>query len=278
MSDSTGRFSRLFPAAGVMLLAFALALGAACRGSDKVAPADSTIVVAATPTTIVKSDDPNCNIIGGGACGTAQVVATVYSKAGVPQEDQDVRFSATAGLLFKGTFSNPEPAANIPIRTDSIGNATVFLATSTTTTVTARSGNATGDLTLNTVQGNISEIQINLDTESPGCEDSTDLIESCSQEVCFKATAIDTNGDPIAGVTIIFKLQNNTSGNDTFNASFTPSQDTTDDNGDAFTVLRPQNDCPTECGGGKSCQGEVIASLQGNAFTSTPHQLTINIQ
>ena len=277
MSDSTGRFSRLLPAAGVMLLAFVLVLGAACKGADKVAPEGSTIVVAATPTTIVKSDDPNCAILGGGTCGTAQVVATVYSEAGVPQVDQDVRFSATAGLLFQGTFNNPEPAANIPIRTNSIGNATVFLATSTTTTVTARSGNATGDLTLNTVEGNISGIELIVDVDSPGCETSSDVIESCSQEVCFKATAQESDGTPVAGVTIVFGLQNNTVGSNSFNASFTPVQDTTDANGEAFTTLRPQSDCPSECGGGKACQAEIIASLQGGLFTSIPISLAINI-
>src|SRR5262245_37685131 len=203
MSDSAGRFSRLFPAVGAMLLAFALALtGAACRGADQVAGEGSTIVVAATPTTIVKSDDPNCIILGGGNCGTAQVVATVYSAAGVPQEDHDVRFSSTAGLLFQGTFDSPQPAANIPIRTNSIGNATVFLATGTTTTVTARSGNATGDLTLNTVEGNISQIVLEIDIDSPGCDLSSDLITSCSDEVCFKATAQESDGTPVQGVTI----------------------------------------------------------------------------
>ena len=277
MSDATGRFSRLFPAAGVMLLAFALALGAACRGADKVAPEGSTIVVAATPTTIVKSDDSRCAILGGGNCGTAQVVATVYSEAGVPQEDQDVRFSSTAGLLFQGTFDNPQAAANIPIRTNSIGNATIFLATSTTTTVTARSGNATGDLTLNTVEGNISQIVLIVDVDSPGCEDSTDQITDCSQDVCLKATAQESDGTPVQGVTIVFRLQNNTMGNNTFNASFNPVQDTTDENGEAFTTLSPQTDCPSECGGGKACQAEVVASLQGNLFASIPVPLFINI-
>ncbi len=278
MSDSTGRFSRLFPAAGVMLLAFALALAAAaCRGADQVAPADSTIVVAATPTTIVKSDDPNCVVLGGGKCGTAQVVATVYSKAGVPLEAQDVRFSSTAGLLFQGTFSNPEPAANIPIRTNSIGNAIVFLATGTTTTVTARSGNATGDLTLNTVEGNISQIVLEVDTTSPGCDLSSDLITSCSDQVCFKATAQESDGTPVQGVTIAFKLQNNSVGSNTFNASFTPVQATTDENGEAFTTLNPQSDCPSECGGGKACQAEVVASLQGGLFASIPVVLSVNI-
>ena len=278
MSDAAGRFSRLLPAAGVMLLAFALAVGAAaCRGADQVAPEGSTIVVAATPTTIVTSDDPNCAILGGANCGTAQVVATVYSAAGVPQEDQDVRFSSTAGLIFQGTFDNPQPAANLPIRTNGIGNATVFLATSTTTTVTARSGNATGDLTLNTVAGNISKIELIVDQDTPGCEDSSDNITDCSQDVCLKATAQESDGTPVQGVTIVFRLQNNTVGNNSFNASFNPVQDTTDENGEAFTTLSPQSDCPSECGGGKACQAEVVASLAGNLFTSIPVTLTINI-
>ncbi|MCI0658709.1 MAG: hypothetical protein L0170_16780, partial [Acidobacteria bacterium] len=93
-------------AAGLMILACGVALTASCKGSDVVAPEGSTIVLAANPATI-----PLVN-----GSGSSDVVATVYSAVGVPQEDQDVRFSSSAGSLF----SDNQPAANIPIRTDSL--------------------------------------------------------------------------------------------------------------------------------------------------------------
>jgi hypothetical protein len=128
------------------------------------------------------------------------------------------------------------------------------------------------------VDGNISQIVLIVDIDTPGCESSSDVIESCSQEVCLKASALESDGTPIPGVTILFRLQNNTVGNNTFNASFSPQQDTTDANGEAFTLLRPSNDCSTECKPGNSCQAEVVASLQGNLFVSIPVPLSIDIQ
>src|SRR5215471_17137550 len=136
---STGSLvSRFAAAAGIMLLAFGMALTASCRGADQIAPDGSTITLAANPATIVLN----------GGSGSSDVVATVSSSAGVPLKDQDVRFSATAGSLFDAAG---DPAANIPIRTDDLGNAHVTLITTTTTTVTARSGKATGSLALSTV-------------------------------------------------------------------------------------------------------------------------------
>lgn len=265
--------TRMYPlaAAAAALLVFA------CHKGDKIAPEGATIDLAATPATIPKTSSPECAIIGASDCGTSQIIATVSSEVGAPLPDQDVRFTTTAGLLFTGTLSNPDPVAGSPIATDDQGNARVTLVTSTTATVTARSGTASGSINLQTVQGNLNNVLLNVDTASAGCQSSTTDITSCGQEVCLVATATDTNGDPVAGVAIIFKIQNNTVGDNTFNVSFFPDQDTTDANGEAFTSFFPDSDCPSECGGLKACQGEVVASLQGDAFASTPLVLTINI-
>jgi len=96
-----------------------------CHRGDQTAPEGAIIDLAASPTTIVLVD----------GSGSADVVATVSSSVGVPLPDQDVRFSTSAGTLE--TLSG-QPAANIPIRTDSFGNAHVTLTTTKTTTVTAR--------------------------------------------------------------------------------------------------------------------------------------------
>jgi len=265
---------RIAPALAV--LAAALLVLANCHKGDQVAPDGATLDMAATPTTIVKIDQTDCVFVGGTKCGTSDIVATVSSPVGVPLPDQYVRFSSTAGILFVGNPSNPQ--ASLPIRTDSFGNAHIQLITTTTTTVNARSGKATGNLTLNTVDGNISQIVLIVDKTSPGCAGSTEDIRSCSQQVCWKATVLDTSGAPLANVVIAFQIQNNTSGSNTFKVSFTPPQDSTDANGDAFATMTPQSDCTTQCGGGKACQGEVIATLQGGAFPSIPVPLTINIQ
>jgi len=245
-------------AAGVMFLAFGVALTASCRGSDQVAPEGSTITVAANPATIV--------LVGGS--GSSDVVATVYSAVGVPQEDQDVRFSSSAGSLFTPAPDN-QPAANIPIPTDNLGNAHVVLTTTTTTTVTARSGTATGTLSLSTVNGNLSAILINQDTQSAGCTQGTD-IASCSDSICVTAQAVDDQGAGIAGVVIVFSLQNPSPNfSVVFNAP--GNQLTTDAGGFVSTSFKlSSSDCANPCGAPDSCIGDMVAALQGGGFPSTP--------
>jgi hypothetical protein len=255
---------------------FAVALGlASCQSSEKIPPKGATINLAATPTTIPLITSTDClATLGVDSCGTAIVVATVSSDLGSPLPDQDVRFTSTAGLLFTGSISSPTPASNIPIRTDTLGNATVNLVTSTTTTVNARSGLATGTLSLNTVQGNLSQIQLVLDTTSAGCD--TPPITACDQVTCFIATAKDANGVGIGGVILIPKLVNNSTGNATFNGQFTPTQVTTSSDqatlGVATFTLKPDSTCQSQCGGGKCSNGtDVIAATQGGIQSSAVH-------
>jgi hypothetical protein len=247
-------------ATGVMLLAFGVALIASCRGADQVAPEGSTITLAANPATIV--------IATQGGSGSADVVATVYSAVGVPQEDQDVRFSSSAGSLFTPPPDN-QPAANIPIRTDNLGNAHVVLTTSTTTTVTAQSGKATGTLSLSTVNGNINAILINQDTTSTGCQQLAEFA-SCSDTICVTAQAVDADGIGIAGVVIVFALQNPTA---SFSVVFNSpgNQLTTDAGGFVATSFKlASSNCVSPCGAPDSCEGDMVASLQGGGFPSTP--------
>ncbi len=262
-------------AAVAAVLAVALLALSGCKKGDRIAPEGANIDVAANPTTIVMIDQAECIYVGGANCGTAEIVATVSSPVGVPLPDQDVRFTSTAGILYLVDPSNS--MANLPIRTDSYGNAHIELITTTTTTVNARSGTATGSLSLSTVDGNISQIVLDVDTLTAGC-DNNGVITSCSDDVCFKATVKDTNGDPLPNVVVAFQIQNNTVGESTFRVTFNPSQGYTDIEGNVYTVMSPQSDCITECGGGQQCQGEVVATLQGGAFPSIPIILSINIQ
>ncbi len=247
-----------------------------CQTGDRIPPKGSTIVVSGNPTTIPLGNSPACtSILQVSSCGTSEITAAVSSDLGVPLPDQDVRFSSTAGKLFIGSLSAPIPIGNVPVQTDSAGNARVNLVTSTTSTVTARSGLASGPLTLSTVQGNLSLITLNADPNDPTCNDTT--ITSCGQSVCLVATAQDSSSTGIQGVAILFTLVNNVSGSNTFRGQFVPSQKTTDVNGEATTLFTPDSTCTAQCGGGKSCQGEIVATTQGGSFPSAPVQLLINI-
>lgn len=260
-------------------IAFLLLAGvAACVASDKIPPKGSIIVVSANPATIPLASGAECiSLLNVPNCGTSQIVATVSSEFGVPLSDQDVRFNNEAGRLFLGDVSNPIDAANKPIPTDHDGNAVVNLITSGTAKITARSGLNSGTLTVTTVAGNLSAILLNLDKTSTGCSSSSLDVSSCSQNVCLKAEAVDAAGDGVPGVVLLFNLQNNDSGGNTFNVQFTPSQATTDVNGAVFTKFTPDSTCLAECGGGKSCQAEVVVTTQGGSLTSSPLRLTVNI-
>ena len=256
-------------AAGLMILACGVALIASCRGADQVAPEGSTITLAANPATIV--------IATQGGSGSADVVATVYSAAGVPQEDQDVRFSSTAGSLFTPPPDN-QPAANIPIRTDNLGNAHVVLTTTVNTTVNARSGNATGTISLSTVNGNLNAITITQVTGVAGCIDE-DTIGTCSDSICVQARAVDDEGNGIAGVVIVFNLENATPN---FSVFFNAPGNQLTTNGEGFvntSFKLTSSNCADPCAAPDSCHGFMVASLPGGGFPSTePVEFFASIQ
>ena len=257
----------------------AVAAVAACQSSDKLPPKGSTVTVAANPATIPLAADPECDLLGVTTCGTADIVATVASELGVPLPGQDVRFSSTAGFLYTGTASSPVNAANIPIRTDRFGNANVSLTTSTTATVSAKSGAASGTLTINTVSGNLSSITLNFDKTSTGCNSSLSL-SNCSQKACFVAKALDGTGKGISGVVLLFKLQNNVSGGNTLNGTFDNSAAPTDSSGELAAAFTPTpgtaaGSCVDQCSAPKNCSGEVVVTTQGGGFTSNAFTLTV---
>lgn len=252
-----------------------------CVDSEKVAPEGSLIDVSATVTTVSLAQSLECaDILGVAECGTTRIVATVSSELGVPLPDQDVRFDATAGFLFTGSVDSPVPATRIPIATDSIGNAWVSLITSATTTVTGTAGTASDTVQITTVQGNLSSIVLNNDTDSDGCSGSKLEITDCGQSVCLKARAQSSTGSGVQGVIISFSLENNELSGNTFAGNFVPGQVTTDSNGEAYTVFTPNSTCAAQCAAsfeppGGPCQGEVVAS--GSGLQSVPLQLTVNV-
>jgi hypothetical protein len=249
-----------------------------CNHGDHVAPEGATVELAATPSTIVTSDDPSClAILSVAKCGSSDIVATVSSVVGVPLPDQDVRFTNTAGLLFTGTKDNPHPAANLPIRTDSFGNAHVQLITDATTTVNARSGKATGTLSMQTTSAQISKITLEQDTTTSGCSITNGEIDHCDDRICLVATVLDANQIGIPGLIIQFRLQNPT-GTNAFTGGFQPSQPVTNDPGGVATTVLTANltDCSSKCTALK-CDGIQVVAFTTGGFESQPLTFSIRI-
>ncbi len=265
-----------------------LVVVAACESSDKLPPKGSIVTVAANPATIPLGSGQECTLISVTRCGTAQVVATVASELGTPLPDQDVRFSSTAGFLFTGDTASPVAAANVPIATDKFGNAHVSLITSTTASVTAKSGTASGTLTINTVVGNLNRIVLNFNTDTTlGCPSSPDITD-CDKTICVEAEAQDSTGKDIEGVLIVFDLQNNVFDGNTFKGNFNPTQQSTvampagsTTIFKALTKFKPDSTCQAQCSASamppKSCAAEVVATTQGGSFRSAGLPLTISI-
>jgi hypothetical protein len=256
----------------------AVATIAGCQSSDKIPPKGATITVAANPATIPIAAGADClNLLRVSSCGTADVVATVASELGVPLPGQDVRFSSTAGFLYTGSASSPVNAANIPIRTDRFGNSSVKLITAATATVSAKSGAASGTLTINTVTGNLNAILLSFDLSSTGCNPSFNLT-TCSQILCFTAKAVDANGVGIQGVVLNFAIQNNVLNGNTLAGNFSPSPITTDSTGSVSSQFQPDvGTCPTQCSAAqsKSCAADAIVTTTGGGFQSNTKHFTV---
>ncbi len=258
----------------IVLILAALALGvlvmANCHNGDVIPPDSSTITLAATPTTIVLADQPDCSFLGGGKCGTSNVLATVNSPVGVPLSGQDVRFSSTAGILYIGSPDNPQ--AGLPIRTDSNGNAHIQLITNSSTTVNANSGKATGSLTLSTTTALISKVTLTQDTTSPCSPENT--FTTCSDSFCLVATVLDNSQQGIAGLPITFTMSGAVGG---VTAQFSQQGQITDASGQVTTDFILGSTSCAGCAGHK-CDGvvTVVASTQGG-FVSGPLQFNISI-
>jgi hypothetical protein len=237
-----------------------LLLGAlACDDSETVPPADSTISMAATPSTILLSNGVQVSDI--------DVLATVYSSIGVPLPGQDVRFTTTSGDLT--------PLAGNPVETDGIGNAHVILRNArTNTTITAKSGKATADLQLQTATCEIQDILLDLSqitfTQCTGANSSFELT----------ANVTDNDGDPCADITVTFRSTVPAADlpEEDVALVFSPGSVRTDATGNAKTIVSLASDCSTDCVGmdcNTSGQG-IVASGGGIESTETGVIIDIN--
>jgi hypothetical protein len=243
------------------LLSAGLVVLVTCTRSDPVAPDGSLITVTANPQTVVSQ---------GGLAGRTKIIATLRSKNGTRLPDQEVTFSTTAGTLV--------PQAQTPILSDSQGQASSFLDTTTSATVTAFSGSIMGTTTVNVVTGNLSSISIDSVTPSS--------VSTCNDMLTVAVSATDPNGDGVANVTIVFTTTA-IAGTSLFQGGFSPSQPRTDATGVATTVFTiNQTFCNQSCSPSSDpnapnaghCGIQITAKDVSGAFVSQPVQVTSSIQ
>jgi hypothetical protein len=159
---------------------------AGCESGDPTAPADSTIEVSATPATVVV--DPNAGI-----SGVSLITAILRAKNGTRLKDQEMTFVTSQGTLttIGGDLIDPGD----PQITDDDGVAEAILTTTQTATVTARSGNITGTVTVQTASGEVSSIILNVSTTS---------VQDCTDVITVTARVVTSGGQPVAGLPVEF--------------------------------------------------------------------------
>jgi hypothetical protein len=227
------------------------------NNSDPTAPADSTITVSANPQTVV---------VPTGQQGTTEVTATLRSKNGTRLPDQEMTFSTTAGTLV--------PPAETPLVTDDQGQAKCSLVTTSSATITARSGSISGTTQIQTAPGDLAQFVLAV---GPVQE-----LTSCNDQLTLTASVRTTTGDPVAGVLVIFDEVSSS----VLTGSFSPgTQRTTDVAGEAVVTWEPNQSCETKCkaaGGDPNTMGNCgdlsfIASDITGTFESFPVTVFENI-
>ena len=187
----------------------------------------------------------------------SELSARVTNFIGEALQGQTVVFGTSEGVL------NPE--ALTPINTDENGVARSILRTVQTATVTAFSGTATSTVTITVIPGSIQAILVNGDT----------TLLDCSLILRYTVKVLDTNGDPVPGVNVVFELRDVTGTKGSLGdwaGTFTPAQAITDSNGEVTGVrLIPDvNDCIDKCANSQSCSATVVVTDQTGLFESVP--------
>jgi hypothetical protein len=231
------------------MMAFVLPL-AGCESGDPTAPADSTIEVSATPATVVV--DPNAGI-----SGVSLITGILRAKNGTRLKDQEMTFTTSQGTLTDtdGDLINPGD----PQLTDDSGVASAILTTTQTATVTARSGNITGTVTVQTASGEVSSIILNLSTTS---------VDDCDDTITVTARVVTSGGQPVAGLPVEFFQNTPPSLHD---GIFTNTVVISDAAGESTTTWRPsQATCLDDCSvatGGTNC--DPMAEIQASDISKT---------
>ncbi len=234
----------LAPASLRVALAAIAALGillTSCDDNDPTAPADSTIVIGADPATVVV--DPNA-----GTAGSSLITATLLSKNGTRLPDQEMIFTTSQGTL--------DPPAQTILTTDDVGIATSILTTTQTATVTARSGNISAPVTVQTSSAPVSAILLNVSTTS---------VDDCDDTIDVTARVVTSGGLPVSGFSVQFFQNTPPSLHD---GVFSQTIVQSDVAGEAKVTWRPTlTDCTNDCFGGNDC--DPMAELQASDLQDT---------
>jgi len=247
---TTMRRAAMRAAGAVLILAALVPALISCESSDPVAPADSTITVSANPQTVI--------VPSGGGAGATQITATLRSKNGTRLPNQEISFTTTAGTL--------DPPADTFLETDDDGQARSILITSSSATVTARSGSITGQTQVQTAPGDLAQFILNV---------SPDFLSSCNDQLEVEVQVRTTSGDPAPGVLVILSTSGGLTG------SFNPTQTNSDAAGLVTAIYSPPNDCEQKCSlvtdpnspTGGDCTFFIEASDLTHTFDAVPFQI-----
>jgi len=154
------------------LMALAALATLSCESSDPVAIEGSEIILTAQPSPVDLLLDP---------LGQSTIQARVTNASGVPQEDVIVFFSTTNGTVT--------PDSDI---TEALGRAFTTFANSTTTTATisARSGSIEEQLQLQVLQGTASQHTLGAFPDA--------IFSTCSDVITLRGTVVGNSG-PLSG-------------------------------------------------------------------------------
>lgn len=221
----------------VRLALFALVTTAA--GCDKVAllaPTGSTVTLSVSSTSI-------------SANGTAEVLATVIEAAGTPVHNgTEVTFQASVGTVDPPTARTENGVARTTFRANGASG---------TARIIAFSGGAAAT-EVEVLVGGAAVNALTLRTEPSALPVSGGPVEVI-------ATAVDTSGNPVVGVPVVFSANNGT---------LNPSQATTDGNGQARTTLNTSRETRVTATVGSVTAEATIAVLAQPTVTLTANPPT----
>lgn len=211
------------------LLALSALAFLACEDSDPVAPDGSTITLNANPSPIV------------GVPGISTISARVFNSNGIPvPEDTQVLFDSSSGRLS---------AENARTDDDGVARTDLTVNSSTTVTVTARSGGVSASIQIQVVTADVANVILR------SLDPQVELV--CSDRVDLEGEVLDSSGNGIPSVLVTFNVvSSNPAG-----LNGVGQQTVTDGAGRFFStwVFSPEQSCLDNCTGGKVCTVNIEA-------------------
>jgi hypothetical protein len=99
-------------------------------------------------------------------------------------------------------------------------------------------------------------------------------VNACTDSFDFTATALDADGQPMAGIPLVFEVPPVVGGTTLLNGVFNPTSGLSDENGQVSTTLTFfESSCAFNCSGGKNCSTSIAAHDLGRLVFSNPVNL-----